>query len=375
MTQVATTTAPPPTEASPTVRLQGVRKTYDGYPVLEGIHLDAPAGQLTAILGASGCGKTTLLRLIAGFDTLDTGQITLAGRTIDDGTRAVPPGQRRIGYVPQEGALFPHLSVAANIGFGLPRRPHRQRHHRVRELLEMVGLAELADRAPHQLSGGQQQRVALARALAPRPHLVLLDEPFSALDPALRAQLRHDLLTLLRTTATTAILVTHDQNEALSTADHLAVLHQGHIAQAGQPITLYRQPTNPTVARLTGQVNLLHGRIDPAGAHCELGTLPVRPGGPRHPAPALIMIRPEQIHLETFDRTTAHPNTVIAGKVLHQAYHGHHTSVTIQPRDHPTLRLIARTTTDLTIHELIGFRITGTVTAWPSPRDNPHPTP
>jgi iron(III) transport system ATP-binding protein len=305
------------------VTLRGAGKTYGDQPVLAGLDLDIPAGVLTAILGPSGCGKTTLLRLLAGFEHLDTGTISLHRRIVDDVRHHTPPERRRIGYVPQEGGLFPHLSVASNVGFGLPRGSRRRRglcQLRVDELLELVGLADLGHRYPHELSGGQQQRVALARALATSPALVLFDEPFSALDAGLRAGLRADVATVLRQTNTTAVLVTHDQDEALSIAEHVAVLHNGRIAQAASPETLYRQPADAWVARFVGAANLLPGHIHTRTAHCALGELTLRNPTGRLPGHGLVMIRPEQLRVTpvTPDETDAD-----VFRVTTRTYHGH----------------------------------------------------
>lgn len=205
--------------------------------------LDVADGGFATVLGPSGSGKTTLLRCIAGFESPDDGVITLAGRTLDSpSTSSVRPHQRGIGIVPQEGALFPHLTVAQNIGFGLNRASRKEKRDRVEALLELVGMPGLDGRRPHQLSGGQQQRVALARALAPEPKLILLDEPFSALDAKLRVELRDEVRALLRGVGATAMLVTHDQSEALAMADHLIVLRDGAIVAAGEPHDVYDRP-------------------------------------------------------------------------------------------------------------------------------------
>ena len=209
------------------IELRAAAKSFDATAVLAGVDLTVPAGSITAVLGASGSGKTTLLRLIAGFERLDGGtHRASATATVDDGRRTVAPQHRGVGYVPQEGALFPHLTVIGNIAFGLSRRDRAK----AEQLLELTGLTELRKRYPHQLSGGQQQRVALARALAIGPQVVLLDEPFSALDASLRAELRRDVARILRETGTTAILVTHDQDEALALADQIALLADGRDA-------------------------------------------------------------------------------------------------------------------------------------------------
>ena len=230
------------------VTVTGLGKAFGAHPVLAGLDLEVPAGSLTAILGPSGSGKTTLLRLLAGFERADAGTIGIGGVLVDGPGVHLPPERRRIGYVPQEGSLFPHLTVAANVGFGLPARRHGARQRRagqVEALLETVGLAGFGRRYPHQLSGGQQQRVALARALAIEPAVVLLDEPFASLDAHLRASVRADVQEIFRRAGTTAVLVTHDQDEALSVADRVAALRDGRIAQCAPPDDLYRLRPTP----------------------------------------------------------------------------------------------------------------------------------
>ncbi len=285
------------TEAGPALRVRGLRKAYDA-PVLDGLDLDVAAGSLVTLLGPSGCGKTTLLRLIAGFDRADAGSIEVAGVRVTgdgrDGGRPthLPPERRRVAVVPQEGALFPHLSVAANTGFGLPRAERRGR--RVEEVLELVGLPGLGSRMPHELSGGQQQRVALARALAPGPSLVLLDEPFSALDAGLRAQVRAEVRTALRAAGASAVLVTHDQQEALSVADVVAVVRDGRVVQAADPWTVYAQPVDLGIAMFVGEAVVLDGAASGGAVASSLGSLattsPVV-------GPVSVVIRPEQLEV------------------------------------------------------------------------------
>ncbi|MEA2395864.1 MAG: iron(III) transport system ATP-binding protein [Solirubrobacteraceae bacterium] len=271
--------------------VRGVAKAFGAHPVLEGLDLDVPAGGFMAVLGPSGCGKTTLLRLIAGFEHVDAGAIAVEGREVSSPRVHVAPERRGVGFVPQEGALFPHLDAAANIAFGLPRA--ERRGARVHELLELVGLAGLGARRVHELSGGQQQRVALARALAPEPGMVLLDEPFSALDPALRASLRADVQAALRAAGTTALLVTHDQVEALSLADQVGILRDGRLVQTADPATLYREPVDAEIARFLGEAVLLPALVADGHAQCALGRLALC--WPRDAGPATAMIRPEQI--------------------------------------------------------------------------------
>src|SRR5579863_5016331 len=222
--------------------IAGLYKAFGGHCVLTDLDLEVPAGSLTAILGPSGSGKTTLLRILAGFEQADTGTVRIGDAVVDGVGTHVPPERRRIGYVPQEGSLFPHLNVIANVGFGLPSRQRSSRQ--ITDLLDAVGLTDLGKRYPHELSGGQQQRVALARALAIRPDVVLLDEPFASLDAHLRASIRTDVQEVFRRAGTTAVLVTHDQDEALSTADRVAVLRNGKIAQCAAPQDLYDRPAD-----------------------------------------------------------------------------------------------------------------------------------
>src|SRR5580692_10367184 len=248
----------------------GLHKAFGDHPVLTGLDLEVPAGSLTAILGPSGSGKTTLLRVLAGFERGDAGTVTIGGSVVDGPDAHLAPERRQIGYVPQEGALFPHLTVAANVGFGLPSR--QRRGPRTAELLAMVGLTGMGRRYPHQLSGGQQQRVALARALAIRPEVVLLDEPFASLDAHMRASVRADVQQICRAAGTTAILVTHDQDEALSMADRVAVLRDGRIVQYAAPQDLYMLPADPALARFIGDANLLEGSV-PEAASAAVDTI------------------------------------------------------------------------------------------------------
>lgn len=239
------------------IAVRSLTARYDGALVLGGlgISLDVAPGSTTVVLGPSGCGKTTLLRCLAGLHRPDGGTITIGGRTFDNTTTGVHvrPEDRRLGVVFQNGALFPHLDVAANVGFGLARS--ERRGHRVDEALELVGLAGLGARRPDQLSGGQRQRVALARALAPRPTVLLLDEPFSSLDAVLRAQLRDDVAALLDHLGTTAVLVTHDRAEAFVLGDHLVLLRDGSVVASGDAPSLYRSPPDAWTAAFLGEIN------------------------------------------------------------------------------------------------------------------------
>jgi iron(III) transport system ATP-binding protein len=316
------------------LQISDLHKSFGAHPVLTGLDLEVPAGSLTAILGPSGSGKTTLLRLLAGFERPDRGTIRIAGKIVDgDGTH-VAPERRKTGYVPQEGGLFPHLTVHANVAFGLPRAARRQG---VGELLEMVGLTGLEHRYPHQLSGGQQQRVALARALAIKPEIVLLDEPFASLDAHLRATVREEVARILRESSTTALLVTHDQDEALSLADLVAVLRDGRIAQCDPPQRLYAEPVDDELARFIGEANILDGVLDGAFVDTPLGRLPAHWHGDAPPSgrSVSVLIRPEQIELHPPDGETG-----LTGQIVRRGYHGHDAVLHIQIQHEHSERLI-----------------------------------
>jgi iron(III) transport system ATP-binding protein len=277
------------------LELHSIYKAYGSQQALENISLSVPTGSRTVIVGPSGSGKTTLLRIIAGFEFPDSGRLTLNGQTLVDSTHEVPAHQRLIGYVPQDGALFPHMTVAANIGFGLSTKGS-EKQQRIAELMDSVALdSNMAKRWPHELSGGQQQRVALARALAQQPRLMLLDEPFSALDTGLRAAMRKLVSRLLADAGVTTILVTHDQSEALSFADQLAVMRQGRLVQSGHPLDLYRYPDDEQTALFLGEAVVMPARIEAGWAHCELGRIPVN--NHRNNRSAQIMLRPEQLQV------------------------------------------------------------------------------
>jgi iron(III) transport system ATP-binding protein len=291
-----------------------LEKSFGGVRVLRGIDLLVPAGKLAAVLGPSGCGKTTLLRIVAGFETADGGSVEIDGVHVAGAGRHVPPERRRVGVVPQEGALFPHLTVAGNVGFGLSRA--QRRAGRIDELLALVGLGGFGHRMPYELSGGQQQRVALARALAPEPALVLLDEPFSALDTGLRASVREDVRTALQTAGATAILVTHDQEEALSMADVVAVMWDGKIAQAAPPNELYTAPADLEVATFVGDAVVFEAVATAVGVDSPLGRLPLHDPAAR--GPGRVVVRPEQVVLEGLDA-----DDTVVGTVVGTVFYGH----------------------------------------------------
>lgn len=303
--------------------VQGLTKSFGATEVLRGIDLRVPTGSFAAVLGPSGCGKTTLLRVIAGFESPDSGRVELAGVTVAGRSHSTPPEKRRVGIVPQEGALFPHLSVGRNAAYGLSRS--QRRSGRVEEVLELVGLAGYAARMPHELSGGQQQRVAVARALAPRPSLILLDEPFSALDTGMRAEVRADVGAAIRADGATAVLVTHDQEEALSTADLVAVMRDGRMVQAAPPMQLYQAPADLGVATFVGDTVVLDGTVTGRIAQTLFGSLPVR-----EPVPAAgavrVVVRPEQLVL------TANGSGVSA-RVREQVFLGHDALIRLELTD------------------------------------------
>jgi len=256
------------------LELINIRQAYGQQLVVNDLSLALEKGQIGCLLGPSGCGKTTVLRCIAGFEPVLAGEILLNGVKVSGGGVFLPPEQRHIGMVFQDYALFPHLTVAANIGFGLHRMPQSERAPRVDELLQTVGLADAASKYPHELSGGQQQRVALARALAPRPDLLLLDEPFSNLDVSLRERLSLEVRDILKSQNATAILVTHDQNEAFAIADEIGIMQRGEIQQWDSAYNLYHRPASRFVADFIGQGVFLPGKVlDPQRVEIELGVL------------------------------------------------------------------------------------------------------
>ncbi|GGJ25096.1 UNVERIFIED_ORG: iron(III) transport system ATP-binding protein [Paenarthrobacter nicotinovorans] len=302
-----------------------VTKNFGSQAVLKGVNLSVARGGTTAIVGPSGSGKTTLLRLIAGFEHPNTGSISLNGNPVaGDGVR-VPAHRRHVGYVAQDGALFPHLTVGQNVAFGLDAGKldggRRAVRARVEELLDMVSLdPAMAKRRPHQLSGGQQQRVALARALAREPELMLLDEPFSALDAGLRVATRRAVAKVLNAAGVTTILVTHDQAEALSFADQVAIMRGGRLAQIGNPFVVYTRPADRATAEFLGEAVILDAWMEGSLATCSLGGIAVR----RPPAQGRVqlMLRPEQIRIA--------PDGPIRGVVVDTDYFGPETTVRIK---------------------------------------------
>ena len=291
---------------SSVLELRGVSCAYDvGRPAVRDIAFAAHEGEILCLLGPSGCGKTTILRAIAGFEPVRSGQIFLSGQLVSSPEYLTPTEDRHVGMVFQEYALFPHLRVQENIAFGLRRLSRSERKMRVQDMLRLVGLQGFERRYPHELSGGQQQRVALARALVQHPVLLLLDEPFSNLDPDMAGRMRQELHDLLRRTKTTTILVTHDHDEAFAMADRIAVLNQGRLEQFDTPETIYHMPETPFVADFVGQADFIPGTVSNGMVQTELGefpnTLDCEEG-----TSIVVMIRPDDIHLIPTRTATSH---------------------------------------------------------------------
>jgi iron(III) transport system ATP-binding protein len=341
-----------PAHADDALVCTGLRRSFGGTVAVDGVDLRVPRGSLTALLGPSGCGKTTVLRMVAGLLDPDAGEIVIDGRTVTGPRVAVPPEQRSVGMVFQDYALFPHLSVHRNVAYGLRSLPRRQRRRRVAEVLDLVGMGDLSHRLPTALSGGQQQRVALARALAPEPDLILLDEPFSNLDAALRANVREDVRRILRAANQTAVFVTHDQEEALSLADRVAVMNEGRVHQLSDPQTLYTEPATRFVAEFVGEADVLPGRR--AGRYLvdtPIGRLPT--SRPLDSDVVSVMVRPESLRL----RASASGSGVVSAI----SYFGHDQLVWVDLPDGQQLRARRGPRLDIERGERVELQVDGPV--------------
>ncbi len=329
-------------------------KTYGNAVALRDATFTLRAGQFLTLLGPSGCGKTTTLRLIAGFEPPDTGTIQILGRNVTSPGLNVPPEQRRVGMVFQDYALFPHLNVVDNVGFGL-RTDKKTKRARVDEMLALVGLQAFADRMPGVLSGGQQQRVALARALAPQPDLLLLDEPFSHLDAALRAQVRGELRTILRQAGVSAVFVTHDQEEALSLSDWVVVMFDGTVAQVAPPRTLYTRPSSRRVAEFVGEAFWLPAQADGMFASCVLGNVALADSASGQ---VDLLIRPESLLIDPVGQG-------VPAVIEWREYYGHDQRVGVRLGDGTSL--VVRTGSEMAVSagQTVGVRARTAVLAYP----------
>jgi iron(III) transport system ATP-binding protein len=332
--------------------LRGVEKRYGDAPVLRGAGFDLRPGEIGCLLGPSGCGKTTLLRCVAGFETVDGGEIRLADQVVASAALHQSPENRGLGMVFQDYALFPHLSVTGNVAFGLRKLPKREARERVNDLLGVVGLADHARKYPHELSGGQQQRVALARALAPEPKLLLLDEPFSNLDMALRERLSAEVRDILLKRGATAVMVTHSRQEAFAMADKVGVMEGGRIRQWGTPGEIYHAPADRFTASFAGEGVLLRGRIAARGVvSCALGDLgeglPGREHGMPSGTPVDVLIRPEDLVPDSL-------NAKVSGVILAKAFRGPEYLYTLQLSSGEQVQAIASSHQDLSLGSQVG---------------------
>ena len=323
----------------PVIVCNGVTKLFEETVAVENASISVGAGEIVSVLGPSGCGKTTLLRLIAGFEQVDDGVISISGRRVSEPGVHTPPEARRVGMVFQDYALFPHLTVASNVGFGLDRMSRSERNERVADILALVGLGDLGRRYPHELSGGQQQRVAVGRTLAPSPVAVLLDEPFSNLDAGMRAEIRGLVERILRDRGVATVIVTHDREEAFAMADKVAVMDAGRIEQIDSPGAIFRSPASPFVARMTGTADFLPGVIVDGRVVTEVGKL--QWAGPRAGVPTAgpqlgegstvdVLVRPDDFLVL--------PNPGASPKVVAREYRGDAVIVVVELTSGATIR-------------------------------------
>ncbi|MDP9412166.1 MAG: ABC transporter ATP-binding protein [Actinomycetota bacterium] len=341
---------------SAAVRLLGVSRSYGTVAAVRGLDLEVGSGEILALLGPSGCGKTTTLRLIAGFETPDAGTVEVGGKIVAGAGTRIPPEKRRVGMVFQDYALFPHLSVAQNVAYGLPNG--KKRKARVEEVLALAHLEGLGERMPHELSGGQQQRVALARALAPEPAVVLLDEPFSNLDAALRTRVRIEMREILTDAGATAVFVTHDQEEALSLADEVAVMMNGTIAQKAAPEDLYHSPASREVAKFVGEANFLRGTAGEGCVRCVLGEIPA---ACPYKGEVEAMLRPEALRL------TASPEG--DATVVGREFYGHDQLLKIRLSCGDVLHSRLGAGLGLKVGDRVSVEVAGRAVAFPTAAD------
>ncbi len=331
---------------------RGVTKRFGSTVAVDASDLIVGRGDTLALLGPSGCGKTTMLRIIAGFESADAGEVELDGRLLTGRGVFVPPEKRRVGLVFQDFALFPHMDIGANVAFGMPSGADKR--ERVERMLTLVGLGGLARRMPHELSGGQQQRVALARTLAAEPKLVLMDEPFSNLDPGMRSRVRAEVRKLVESLGMTTLFVTHDQEEALSISERVAVMLSGRIVQTGAPADVYRNPANREVAEFLGDANVVAGDAHDGRVTFELGSAP---SDGAYSGAVQVMIRPEDLALDESGRRAL---------VIESEYYGHDQMITVRLESGTVVRIRDLPGRRLSPGDDVGVALRGDVVVFPA---------